>query len=96
MMLLSSRNRLIHYTMDKRQTLGANETFFNLLQGAQRAGEKVHLLVDNQGIERREGWVKELVTGNISPVLVLQDGFSIVIQNIVAVNGIFRPEYGEC
>lgn len=82
--------------MDKRQTLGANETFLALLQAAKQAGEKLHLLVDDGGIERREGWIKELHTDGESPVLLLQDGFSVRLHQVVAVNGVFRPEYGEC
>lgn len=82
--------------MDKRQTLRANETFLALLQAAKKTGEKVHLLVDDKGIERREGWIKELLTDSEPPVLLLQDGFSVTLQQIVAVNGVFRPEYGEC
>jgi predicted LPLAT superfamily acyltransferase len=82
--------------MDKRQTLHGTETFLEQLQAAFKAGEKVHLLVDKEGIERTEGIIKDIHPNAQPPVLNLQNGDSIPIQQIVAVNGIFRPEYGEC
>ncbi|MBB1286415.1 hypothetical protein HRH25_18680 [Flavisolibacter sp. BT320] len=82
--------------MDKRQTLHRAETFLEQLQAAYKAGEKVHLLVDNDGIERTEGLIIDIHPNAQPPILILQNGDSIPIQQIVAVNGIFRPEYGEC
>ena len=36
------------------------------------------------------------ITGVLEPVLILQDGLEIPLYSVIAVNGIFVPEYSEC
>jgi hypothetical protein len=82
--------------MDCRLTLNSDETFLELLNACYLSGEKIHLLVDDGGMERVEGFLKT-ITGNISAPIIEVDGVGqITLDKIVAVNGIFRPEYGEC
>ena len=82
--------------MDSRQTLRVHETFAELLHRIFEAGDKAHLLIDDNGITRLEGFIDALTINNPSPFMVLENGTTVPLQTIVAVNGIFRPEYGEC
>ena len=81
--------------MDCRLTLGKNDSFLHLLQQAQASGEKLYLLLDKNGITRAEGFVKAIQPGPL-PVLELDNGLTTPINKIIAINGIFSPEYGEC
>ena len=82
--------------MDSRVTLNLDETFLQILESCFKQNEKVFLLLDEDGIARTEGSILAIhkVTEKIS--IELDNGRKIYLSNIVAVNGIFRPEYGEC
>lgn len=83
-------------TMDCRLTLGVNETFYEVLQNAFLAAEKVYLLVEDEGLNRREGFIAILDTKNAVPFLKFQSGERIELKSLVAVNGLFLSSYGEC
>lgn len=82
--------------MDCRLTLHAKETFLQLLKSNHDQHTMVHLLVDDHGLERLEGWVKALYTDVPQPYVEMEDGHRVGIDKIIAVNGIFLPEFGEC
>lgn len=82
--------------MDCRTTLNNNETFLKLLQSLSRSGDKVSLLLDDKGITRAEGFIKVIHTDIPDPFIELTSGMKIITRTIVAVNGVFLPEYGEC
>ncbi|HEV7331722.1 MAG TPA: hypothetical protein VGN63_11850 [Flavisolibacter sp.] len=88
----STENRI----MDCRITLGAKETFEKLLNSAYHAGEKVNLLVDDNGLTRAEGFIQQMKKSDTSLVIELDNGMILPVGKIVAVNGIFLPAYGEC
>lgn len=82
--------------MDARETLPVNDTFMEHLKEAYQSGIKVYLLIDDEGLVRAEGIIKAISTDNINPFIELDNGLSIEVKKIVAVNGLFLPEYGEC
>ena len=82
--------------MDSRQTLNTNETFAALLRKILEADEKAHLLVDDNGITRMEGFIKTVSTNTNAPFMILENGTTIPLHTIIAVNGVFRPDYSEC
>jgi hypothetical protein len=95
----SSSHRLIiakTMIMDCRVTLNAGETFLELLTTSYKSGQKVSLLIDDGGMTRMEGVIKTIDTTASSPIIELASGGVITLDKIVAVNGVFRPEYGEC
>ncbi len=82
--------------MDKRDTLQNGERFSELLKVGLQSGEKISMLVDDQGISRVSGFIKSIQgAGNASQV-ELEEGLLIPIDKIVAINGIFRSDYSEC
>lgn len=83
--------------MDCRVTLNENETFLELLKVYYHSKEKVHLLVDDEGITREEGFIMNMDDGNISSEYIEMDsGIKIPVKKIVAVNGVFLSQFGEC
>ncbi|ANE49270.1 hypothetical protein [Flavisolibacter tropicus] len=82
--------------MDSRETLPVNATFMKHLAEAYQAGSKVHLLVDDEGLVRAEGFIKTIITDTANSIVELEGGMKIEVRKIVAVNGLFLPEYGEC
>lgn len=82
--------------MDLRKTLSVNETFIEMLIDCKNRGAKAEMILDINGLERAEGVIQEIYTDDPNPHLELQDGRKIVEKTIVALNGIFRPEYAGC
>ncbi|HRN57779.1 MAG TPA: hypothetical protein PLL71_15075 [Agriterribacter sp.] len=81
--------------MDTRITLDSKETFFTILKELHVAGTKASLLYDDNGLTRYEGLIRG-VTGAPVSVLLLQEGVEIPLSSVIAVNGIFAPDYSEC
>lgn len=90
--MLTSKSQV----MDCRLTLNSGETFLELLNASYQSGQKVSLLIDDGGMTRMEGVIKAINTNFPSPVIEVEGGGEASIDKIIAVNGVFRPEYGEC
>jgi hypothetical protein len=83
--------------MDCRVTLNENEAFLELLEAYYHSKEKVHLLVDNDGITREEGFIMNMDDSSaLSEFIEMDSGIKIPVKKIVAVNGVFLPQFGEC
>ncbi|MBO9684843.1 MAG: hypothetical protein J7502_19595 [Flavisolibacter sp.] len=83
--------------MNCRVTLNENETFLELLKAFYHSKEKVHLLMDSNGIAREEGFIMNVNDSSPSSESIKMDnGLEIPVKNIIAVNGVFLPEFGEC
>lgn len=82
--------------MDSRITLRVDETFLEILASCLKQQEKAHLLIDEKGLTRTDGFVSAIHKSPSGIFIELKDGRRINLQMIVALNGIFRPEYGEC
>ena len=82
--------------MDSRKTLSKDQSFVNHLREAFENGEQVNLLVDNEGIYRVSGQIQSTAGENSSYVIKMEDGVSIHVSNIIAINGLFRDDYSEC
>jgi hypothetical protein len=82
--------------MDTRITLNDEQSFFQLLKQLHTDQSKVSLLYDNNGLTRYEGMIGSIVTDSLQPSLLMQDGTEIAVSSVVAVNGIFAPDYSEC
>ena len=91
------RENSIHFNyMDSRETVKKKEEFLQILQIAHQAGNNVNLLMDDEGISRAGGIITKLNTEAAEPFIELNNGLTVPLQSIVAVNGIFLPEYSEC
>ncbi len=82
--------------MDNRSTLEKGESFLELLTQLQKDNLKTAILLDCNGLIRAEGSIRHIVLNDKHPYLQLQSGLKIALVTIVAVNGIFSPDYSEC
>lgn len=82
--------------MDTRVTISDKQSFFQLLKQLYEDQKKVSLLYDNNGLTRYEGMISAILNGSSRPCLLMQDGTKIDIPAVIAVNGIFAPDYSEC
>ncbi len=82
--------------MDSRITLQVDTTFLEILESCLQQEAKVHLLIDENGLVRMEGLIDDIYKDASGTYIELKEGRRVAISTIVAVNGIFRPEYGEC
>ena len=87
--------------MDQRQTFENPEVLKALLQDLHLARAPVSLLLDRDGLTRREGLITA-VDDHSKPVTAAtftmnnRVGDPISLQEVIAVNGIFRSDYTEC
>jgi hypothetical protein len=82
--------------MDKKLTLDVNETFISLLLEIQTAQKKANFLLDSNGMARAEGFVDKVVSKGTTSYVELKGGTKLAIKSIVAINGVFLPDYAEC
>jgi predicted metalloprotease len=82
--------------MDSRLTLNVDENFLQMLESSFRQKEKIYLLLDENGIVRAEGLITAIDKNSSAASIELEGKKKIEVKTIVAVNGVFRPEYGEC
>lgn len=82
--------------MDNRITLNVDETFLEILESSFKQKEKIYLLLDEKGIARAEGFILSIHKHPSGISIEMDDGRKINLKDIVAINGIFRSEYGEC
>lgn len=82
--------------MDSRITLNTGESFSEILESCFRQKEKVHLLLDEEGLVCMEGIITAINRDPAAELIELDGKKKIALRSIVAVNGMFRPEYGEC
>ena len=82
--------------MDSPATLNVDENFLEILETSFQKNEKVHLLLDENGMARTEGFITAIDKNSTTASIELDGKMKIELKTIVAVNGVFRPEYGEC
>ena len=82
--------------MDLRTTLSVNESFMEMLIDCKNREAKLEMILDINGLERAEGVIKDIYPNDPAPYIELQDGRKIVEKTIIALNGMFRPEYAGC
>ena len=82
--------------MDNRTTLNVDESFLQMLESSFMQKEKVYLLLDEEGIVRTEGFITAIHKDSFDASIELEGNKKIEVKTIVAVNGVFRTEYGEC
>ncbi len=75
--------------MDSRTTLPVNKTFSDMLQQSMQNNKKVAMLLDDHGLVRVEGFIRKIELNSERPYLELDSGIKIILQTIIAVNGIF-------
>jgi len=81
--------------MDCRVTID-RPGFVTLLENARKDQSTVNLLVDDGGLTRMQGQVSSVtpLQGDVS--IAFYGGQTILLSQIVALNGFFASDYTEC
>ena len=82
--------------MDKRGPLSANENFTEILKRCFENGEKVSMIIDDGGMERKSGMIKNIFFDAQPAYFELLDGTIINLSTVIAINGTFLSDYSEC
>lgn len=82
--------------MDSRLTIGETETFRGMLIQCMEAGQRVDMILDDNGLTRAAGEIKSVYDENGRSFLEMADSRKIEISSVVAVNGVFASAYSGC
>ncbi len=82
--------------MDCRLTIGESETFLGILTRCMEAGERVDMILDENGLTRAAGHIRSVNTEDGQSFLEMENGRRIEIGSVVAVNGVFASAYSGC
>ncbi len=82
--------------MDGRLTIGESETFLGILTQCMETGQKVDMILDDNGLTRAAGYIKSVDSVDGQSFLEMEDGRRIDISTVVAVNGVFAAAYSGC
>jgi len=84
--------------MDLRETFANDEQLYEFLSELFNNKQKVSLIIDNNGLTRLEGEITSLVKQEIrkKSLLTINKEKPVKLEQVVAVNGIFRSDYSEC
>lgn len=81
--------------MDRRETFDSTDSLKNILAGLYQQKQKASFLIDKNGLTRMEGLITNMQEqGDNITITVGNDPISL--EQIIAVNGIFRGDYTEC
>ncbi|MBZ4191757.1 hypothetical protein [Niabella beijingensis] len=76
--------------MDYKTILDTTADVLEALQSCIEQRQPVSLLYDDNGWERAEGKIRGLTRDNGADLLILENGITLEVTKIVAVNGAFR------
>lgn len=84
--------------MDQRQTFETNHELLTLVASIAYEKLKAFLLIDNQGLTRVEGIITSINEGDFieNARIIIDNRDTILLKEIIGINGIFRSDYSEC
>lgn len=82
--------------MDSRLTIGETETFRGMLTQCMEAGQRVDMILDDNGLTRAAGQIRSVYDEDGLSFLEMEDGQKIGISSVIAVNGVFASAYSGC
>ncbi|TCJ12105.1 hypothetical protein EPD60_16255 [Flaviaesturariibacter flavus] len=85
--------------MDHRLTFASLDELKNIVSGIQQSKTKASLLLDRAGLTRMEGTITDVEEDKTAPdrtAFRITGGERIALNEVIAINGIFRSDYSEC
>lgn len=84
--------------MDKRETLKDDQQLLSIFFNLQQQQQKASLLIDENGLTRMEGNITHVEQDkNIGKSSIrIDENQPILLEQVIAVNGLFRDDYSEC
>ena len=84
--------------MDKRETFKDYQQLLSIFSNLQQQQQKAALLIDAEGLTRMEGAVTRIERSDDAgkSIITIDNKDSISLEQVIAVNGLFRDDYSEC
>jgi hypothetical protein len=84
--------------MDQRQTFDNSKELLSLVKSISDQKLKASLLIDKIGLTRVEGFITSInASVDIANTTIIIDGSdTILLKEIIGINGVFRSDYSEC
>lgn len=82
--------------MDKRETIGTNETFDALVQQLFEQQKQAGILYEDNGVTRANGIITAVYDKRGESWMQLNNELDIPVKALYAVNGVFTSGYSEC
>jgi len=84
--------------MDQRQTFDNSHQLFEFVSSVFQQKQKAALLIDKEGLVRVEGLITAIKQQDDldETGIVIDNGETVVLKQIIAINGLFRSDYSEC
>lgn len=81
--------------MDCRDTITNGSSFIEMLEDQFANKRKVNILFDDNGLTRTEGYIQALKSEHPASI-VMDNKMVVLLEKVVAVNGVFSPDFSEC
>lgn len=84
--------------MDQRQVFNNNMELLDFVISIKNEKRKVSLLVDKDGLTRVEGVITSITESEKveNTSINVDNGETILLKQIIGINGLFRSDYSEC
>lgn len=84
--------------MDQRVTFRDEQQLLSIFSNLRHQDKLASLLIDEDGLTRKEGKISGIEQGeNIGKTKITVDGDEpFHLEQVIAVNGLFRDDYSEC
>ena len=84
--------------MDQRQTFNNNNELFTFVTAFANDKPAVFLLIDRAGLTRLEGVITSINNNgdNENASITINNNDTVLLKEIIGINGLFRSDYSEC
>lgn len=84
--------------MDKRETFDNTAHLYRIVQQKIAEQKMVHLIIDNNGLERVSGRIASVsnYTNAESARIQLDTNETFLLKDVIGIDGVFRSDYSEC
>ena len=84
--------------MDQRQTFNNNNELLTFVTAFVNDKSEVFLLIDRQGLTRLEGVITSINNNgcNENGSITINNNDTVLLKEIIGINGLFRSDYSEC
>jgi hypothetical protein len=84
--------------MDQRQTFNDSNELLALVTSIFNDRQEASLLIDREGLIRVHGLITSVKqgNGNENTIITFDNGDTVLLKEIIGINGVFRSDYSEC
>jgi hypothetical protein len=85
--------------MDQRNTFNGTNQLLDIITSLFKQKGKASLIIDKEGLTRMEGLITKVEqnNNNIGETMIhLRPSNYFLLDEVIAINGVFRSDYSEC